>query len=179
MSAVPSPGAATWTSATLEESDWLVRIGADVATEITAAAERFRANPLPTIALRTEDFELDASAAMMDAVRQRLDQGVGFTLLDRLPVEDMTLDEANAVYWLLTSLLGRPVAQKWEGRMIYGVTDLGRPPGNGVRPDVTNAEQSFHLDNSYNVCPPDYVGLLCWRGAKEGGISGQSCASSQ
>ena len=29
------------------------------------------------------------------------------------------------------------------------------------RPDVTRAEQSFHTDNSYNVCPPECVGLLC------------------
>jgi len=40
-----------------------------------------------------------------------------------------------------------------------------------VRPDITNAEQSFHTDNSYNVCPPDYVSLLCLHPAMEGGIS--------
>lgn len=55
--------------------------------------------------------------------------------------------------------------------MVYDVRDLGRPPGNGVRPDVTNAEQSFHTDNSYNLCPPEYVGLLCLHEAKEGGVS--------
>ena len=48
---------------------------------------------------------------------------------------------------------------------------LGRPPGNGVRPDITNAEQSFHTDNSYNLCPPEYVALLCLHPAMEGGIS--------
>src|SRR5262249_15949799 len=68
-------------------------------------------------------------------------------------------------------LLARPVAQSWDGKMIYDVRDLGRPPGNGVRPDITNAEQSFHTDNSYNLCPPDYVALLCLRSALEGGIS--------
>jgi alpha-ketoglutarate-dependent taurine dioxygenase len=55
--------------------------------------------------------------------------------------------------------------------MIYDVRDLGRPPGNGVRPDITNAEQSFHTDNSYNLCPPEYVALLCLHPAMEGGIS--------
>jgi alpha-ketoglutarate-dependent taurine dioxygenase len=38
-------------------------------------------------------------------------------------------------------------------------------------PDITNAEQNFHNDNSYNICPPDYVGLLCLQTAKSGGIS--------
>src|SRR5262249_419338 len=42
---------------------------------------------------------------------------------------------------------------------------------NGVRPDVTNAEQSFHTDNSYNLCPPEDVGLLCLHPAMEGGGS--------
>ena len=49
--------------------------------------------------------------------------------------------------------------------------DLGRPPGNGVRPDVTNAEQNFHTDNSYNHVPPHYVGLLCLSPARRGGVS--------
>lgn len=74
--------------------------------------------------------------------------------------------DITAVYWLLAQLVGRPVGQKWsDGRMIYSVTDLGRLSGNGVRPDVTNEEQSFHTDNSYNISPPDHVGLLCLRSA--------------
>jgi alpha-ketoglutarate-dependent taurine dioxygenase len=76
------------------------------------------------------------------------------------------------VWWLLASLVARPVAQKWDGTSIYDVRDLGRPPGNGVRPDVTNAEQNFHTDNSYNNVPPPYVGLFCLRTAMEGGVSG-------
>ena len=63
------------------------------------------------------------------------------------------------------------MAQKWDGTSIYDVCDLGRPPGNGVRPDVTNAEQNFHTDNSYNLVPPHYVGLMCLRTAMDGGVS--------
>ncbi|MEH6478214.1 MAG: TauD/TfdA family dioxygenase, partial [Sneathiella sp.] len=37
--------------------------------------------------------------------------------------------------------------------------------------DVTNAEQNFHTDNSYNICPPDHVTLLCLHPAQDGGIS--------
>ena len=85
---------------------------------------------------------------------------------------DMTDNEAKSIYWLLSQMLGRPVAQKWcDGRMLYSVTDLGQPSGNGVRPDVTNEEQSFHTDNSYNICPPDIVGLLCLQPSMSGGLS--------
>jgi alpha-ketoglutarate-dependent taurine dioxygenase len=40
-----------------------------------------------------------------------------------------------------------------------------------VRPDITNAGQNLHTDNSYNLCPPDYVALLCRHTAMRGGVS--------
>ena len=55
--------------------------------------------------------------------------------------------------------------------MIYSVTDIGNLSGNGVRPDVTNEDQSFHTDNSYNIPQPDHVGLLCLCPAARGGLS--------
>jgi alpha-ketoglutarate-dependent taurine dioxygenase len=55
--------------------------------------------------------------------------------------------------------------------MIYDVYDSGRKPGHGVRPDITNVEQNFHTDNSYNHCPPDIIALLCLQTAKQGGVS--------
>src|ERR1700720_3074352 len=136
---------------------------------IVAALDR---DPLPLLVLRPEDFALDASRAFMREVKRSLDDGPGFAIVDRLPVERWSQAGARAVWWLLASLVARPVAQKWDGTSIYDVCDLGRPPGNGVRPDVTNAEQNFHTDNSYNNVPPHYVGLMCLRTAMEGGVSG-------
>jgi alpha-ketoglutarate-dependent taurine dioxygenase len=129
-------------------------------------------NPLPVLALRPDDFEMPACRAAMERARSALEEGVGFVLIDRLPVAEIGRDAATAVYWLLCSMISRPVAQKWDGRMVYDVRDTGKKPGNGVRPDVTNVDQNFHTDNSYNLCPPDYVALLCLQTAKEGGISG-------
>ena len=136
---------------------------------IVAALDR---DPLPLLVLRPEDFMLDASRAFMREVKNSLNDGPGFAIVDSLPVERWSQAGARAVWWLLASLVARPVAQKWDGTSIYDVRDLGRPPGNGVRPDVTNAEQNFHTDNSYNHVPPHYVGLMCLRTAMEGGVSG-------
>ncbi|MDC0159009.1 hypothetical protein OAI47_04605 [Rhodospirillaceae bacterium] len=56
----------------------------------------------------------------------------------------MSESELAAIYWLLAQLVGRPVAQKWsDGRMIYSVTDLSSPSGNGVRPDFTNEKKAL------------------------------------
>ena len=48
------------------------------------------------------------------------------------------------------------------------VTDLGK---RSMRAVDTTDDMNYHTDNSYNVCPPDYVGLLCLQKAREGGVS--------
>src|SRR5262245_14801630 len=163
-------GARAWPRAALPPDAGRVALGDEALAEIDAAVALMRANPLPAVALSPRDFALPALRRTMAEAKRALDGGPGFALIDRLPLERLARDEAMRVHWLLGSLLARPVAQKWDGTMIYDVRDLGRPPGNGVRPDVTNAEQNFHTDNSYNLCPPEYVALLCLHPAMEGGV---------
>jgi hypothetical protein len=167
----PAAGLA-WAGPDLPPDAGLLPIGPAAAEELEAAAALLADNPLPVTALDPRDFALDACRALMEDARRRLEDGPGFAVLDRLPVERLGRDVATRLYWLLARLLARPVAQKWDGTMVYDVRDTGRPPGNGVRPDVTNAEQNFHVDNSYNLCPPEVVGLLCLQTAMEGGVSG-------
>jgi alpha-ketoglutarate-dependent taurine dioxygenase len=161
-----------WRGDTLLANAGRIALPAGVLDELEAVAASLDRDPLPLLLLRPDDFELDAARAFMREVKAEIDDGVGFAIIDRLPVERWSGTSARAIWWLLASLVARPVAQKWDGTSIYDVTDLGRPPGNGVRPDVTNYEQNFHTDNSYNLVPPHYVGLLCLRTAKEGGVSG-------
>jgi len=96
-----------------------------------------------------------------------------FAIVDRLPMAEVDTGEATAIYWILSSMISRPVAQKLDGTLIYDVLDTGQQalPGSGVRPDKTNIEIRFHNDNAYNATPPDYVGLLCLRQAQSGGHS--------
>ena len=166
----PSP--LTWTTADLPAEAGLLRIDDAALAEILALGKELRENPLPTLALRPEPFELPACRALMRIAGVLLDEGPGFVILDRMPLGRLGREVSVQAYWLLCCLIARPVAQKWDGTMIYDVTDKGRPPGNGVRPDVTNAAQNFHCDNSYNLCPPDYVALFCLRTAMEGGVNG-------
>jgi len=161
-----------WRGDTLPADAGKVRLPAGVLRELEAVAASLDRDPLPLLVLRPEDFSLDEARAFMREVKTQIDEDLGFAIVDRLPVERWSLAATRAIWWLLASLVARPVAQKWDGTSIYDVTDLGRPPGNGVRPDVTNYEQNFHTDNSYNNEPPHYVGLLCVRTAMEGGVSG-------
>ena len=166
------PARLLWRGESLAPSTGLIAIPAEVLEELDRIVARLDRDPIPLLLLRPEDFALDASRAFMAEVKRSLDAGPGFAIVDRLPVGRWSESGSRAVWWLLAALVARPVAQKWDGTSIYDVRDLGKPPGNGVRPDVTNAEQNFHTDNSYNLQPPHYVGLLCVRTAREGGISG-------
>jgi alpha-ketoglutarate-dependent taurine dioxygenase len=107
----------------------------------------------------------------MARVKAILQDGIGVALVDRLPLDQLTREQAIAAHWVLGQLIATPVAQKWDGTMIYDVTDTGRQQGYGVRGSWTSVELSFHTDNSFGVAPPDYVGLLCLMPAREGGIS--------
>ena len=91
---------------------------------------------------------------MISKSRHWLDEGPEFVLIDWFLLDRWKHDDAKAAYWLLCSMIERPVAQKWDGTMIYDVRDIGKKSGNGVRPDITNVKQSFYADNSYNRCPP-------------------------
>jgi len=161
-----------WRGDTLPADAGKIVLPAGVLRELEAVATSLDRDPLPLLVLRPEDFPLDQSRAFMREVKAQIDDDLGFAIVDRLPVDRWSLASSRAIWWLLASLVARPVAQKWDGTSIYDVTDLGKPPGNGVRPDVTNYEQNFHTDNSYNNEPPHYVGLLCVRPAMEGGVSG-------
>jgi len=169
----PLSGPRAWQAADLQESDWRHPIDAACRVEIAAIVSRLRSGPIATKSLRPDAFDMDHCRALMARVKHGLESGCGFALIDRLPMAEMTKDEATAVYWLLSSLICRPVAQKLDGTLVYDVHDTGKKalPGSGVRPDKTNIDLTFHNDNSYNDPMPDFVGLLCLRPAKRGGVS--------
>jgi len=86
-----------------------------------------------------------------------------------LPIDDYEIDEIVACFWVLGQLVDRPVAQKWDGTMIYDVIDTGEEFRYGVRGSYTNVELPFHNDNAFGTSVPHYVGLLCRNSAMKGG----------
>src|SRR5580704_14297941 len=166
-------GASAWRRGDICTEDYRVVLDGPCLDEIRRVADEIRNHPLPTILRTPADFDMTNCHAAMAEVRRILKQGVRFAVVDRLPVEELTKDEAETIYWLLSSMVARPVAQKLDGTMIYDVHDTGLEalPGSGIRPDKTNIEIRFHIDNAYNTTPPEIVGLLCLKTAKSGGTS--------
>ena len=166
-------GPSAWRRDDLSTEDYRIALSGAALDEIRRAADELREFPLPAILRRPEEFSLPHCRAAMGEVRRILDRGVRFAIVDRLPLDEIGADAATALYWLLASMVARPVAQSLDGKLIYDVRDTGRAalPGSGVRPDQTNIELKFHTDNSYNRTPPEVVVLLCLKPAQEGGHS--------
>src|SRR5271155_2758197 len=166
-------GPSAWRSSDIRSEDYRVVLSAACLDEIRHLADEIRAHPLPAILRPPDESDLPHCRAAMAQVKHILAAGVRFAVLDRLPLDELSTGEATAIYWLLSSMVARPVAQKLDGTMIYDVHDTGQQalPGSGIRPDKTNIEIRFHVDNAYNATPPEIVGLLCLRTAKSGGVS--------
>jgi alpha-ketoglutarate-dependent taurine dioxygenase len=169
----PITDARAWVGRDLTPADWTITLPAEALAELRQVLKNLRHSPLETLLLDPRDFALDACRATMEKLRTQLTSGIMFAVLDRLPVEEMSHSEATQLYWLLASLVARPVAQKLNGQMFFDVRDTGAKlkPGSGIRPTVTNVDLTYHNDNSYNDTPPDVVTLLCIHHAMQGGVS--------
>ena len=139
--------------------------------EIERLTGFFSDNPLPLLQRKLDELELPACRALMSRMKSILDDGLGFAVLDRLPMDRYPIDRLLEVYWVLGQYIGRPVAQKWNGQMIYDVSDTGADYAYGTRGSYTSVELNFHTDNAFARMVPDYVGLFCRHPAKSGGVS--------
>src|SRR6266852_693023 len=160
-----------WYRHSLAPSDWLVPLPEAAVAELEEVVHRLKRDPLPTLLLSPTHFSLTHCRDVMAYVGRQLREGIGLAVIDKLPVERFSVEENQALGWLLGSLLGRLVAQKWDGTMLYDVRDTGRALTYGVRRSVTNLDLQFHTDAPWLAEPPELVGLLCLHPALEGGVS--------
>ena len=175
----PTTAADAWLGGDVDPRSCVIRLDDDSLDEIRALADRIRSAPLPTLLRSPDHHPLDAVRAVYARAKAVLDHGIGIAVIDRLPLDEIGDDAtAKALYWTIGSILARPVAQKWDGTMLYDVTDTGRTFGYGVRGSWTNVELVFHVDNAFGAVLPRYVGLMCIRPAKEGGTSRFLCVRS-
>jgi hypothetical protein len=119
---------------------------------------------LPKLAALT----LPTLAARLRALRHAIEYGRGFVLLRGIPVRDYSDDEAGLIFRGIGCHIGEAVTQNAKGDLLGHVRDQGYADYRGrddVRGYQTRARLEFHTD------VVDIVGLMCLRGAKEGGES--------
>ncbi len=150
---------------------WFYPLSPRFLAGLDQTVRRLREQPRPATEVRLTDSPCSDLAAELEPVRTALEAGRGFAILRGLKPRRYSWEEMQAGYWLVGQLLGRPVEQNVQGVLLYDVRDTGRDVRSGARFSVTNAESSFHTDNSFGSAVVDYVGLLCLRTAKSGGLS--------
>ena len=165
------PDRMRWLASDLIIEDWFVAIDDEATEELTRLGKFIEDNPQQLQQRKLKDTDLPHCRSLMNTMKNKLDHGVGFAVLDRLDVDAFELNTLVEIYWLLGQMIGPPVAQKWNGQMIYDVRDTGQQYSYGVRGSHTNVELLFHTDNAFARMVPDYVGLFCRHPAKAGGIS--------
>lgn len=139
---------------------------AELRAVIAAAPAEQPITELRLSAKQLADWSEAAAPALAD-----LEEGRGFVIIDGLPIAELSQQDAVALYWLYGQLLGEPFAQNVQGTLLYDVRDTGQDVASGARFSVTSYESSFHTDNSFGDSILDYVGLLCLKTAKSGGVS--------
>tara|TARA_B100000989_G_C19526798_1_gene467340 strand:+ start:865 stop:1866 length:1002 start_codon:yes stop_codon:yes gene_type:complete len=168
---IPSTNGMGWLASELKQENWTVALNSSAIREIASMVVQTRRNPLPTLLLKPEQFEIPELKSAYEKAKAICDHGAGFAVIDKLPIDDFEIEDMVNVYWTLGHFMGLNVAQKWDGTMIYNVTNTGKKYGYGVRGSATNVELVFHTDNAFGISVPDYVGLMCKYPAKKGGLS--------
>ena len=165
-------GPKAWKAATLGgPAAWTVRLSAPCLSLLDRVVQARQGDAPPVTGLRLSEADRAACAKELQPAVRILEEGCGFVILDRLPLERYSAHEAQALYWLIGQALGRPMEQNVQGTLLYDVCDTGQDVASGARFSVTNAESTFHTDDSFGPVPADYVGLLCLQTAKSGGLN--------
>ena len=159
-----------WTRQTVgEEPFWTAQLPPgwlDTAGQMTAGLENNPGQPITTLPIPSLD-----ACGDWQSLRATLDQGRGFVVLDRIPVDQCSPSRTQALFRLLGHMFGHPMTQDVAGTLLFDVKDKGYDVTRGARFSGTTAESSFHTDNAFGQVVPDLVALLCLRPAAKGGES--------
>jgi hypothetical protein len=165
-------GPRAWRADTIDQREgWYQLLSRSFREALAATVEELRRPPRPLTELRAADTPCAAFRDELGPARDALECGRGFVILRGLPDGPYSTEELKCMYWLIGQLLGQPFAQNVQGTLLYDVADYGQDVRQGARFSVTNAESSFHTDNSFGAEVCDYVGLLCAQPAQTGGLS--------
>jgi alpha-ketoglutarate-dependent taurine dioxygenase len=152
-------------------SAWYFQLPAGCLTALDETIRKLRQHPRAPTTVRAAETPCANCAADLAPALEALEHGRGFVILHGLSPDAYSPTELQTIYWLVGQLLGQPMVQNIQGTLLYDVRDTGQDVRYGARFSVTNAESTFHTDNSFGVEVLDYVGLLCLQTARAGGLS--------
>jgi hypothetical protein len=163
--AVPINHPGAWKAADFSSpADYTIALNATQLRDIERAMRQIKAAGLGLDDLRRENFDVPSLRPVIEEIRHEIEDGRGFVVLRRPPVEDYSKDEIGMIFWGLGTYLGHGLSQSVLGDRLGHVKDFSRedPLARAYR---NKQELSPHTDSG------DLVGLACLRSAKSGGVS--------
>ena len=161
-----------WTADSIgQDQPWCLHLDQKCWDLIDPVVQAWRQDLLPVTEVRLSETQRQAGAEVLADVINMLEKGHGFVVLDKIPLDRYSHEEAKLAYWLIGQCIGQPFEQNVKGTSLYDVRDAGGDLSKGSRFSVTNERTSFHTDGSFNQVIADHVGLLCLFTAKSGGES--------
>ncbi len=161
-----------WRASSIDDATaWSYPLSEDCLSSFECIIRDAQRQSRPITEIIRPSASLNGCSEYLQPVSNALNFGRGFAIVERVPVERYAIEEGLSMYWLIGQCLGIPMEQNIEGTLLYNVRDTGQNVAQGARFSVTNAESSFHNDNSFGELLPNLVGLLCLHTAKSGGQS--------
>ena len=160
-------GPANWTAETMQDtSEWIIQLSDQQLSALDHALRSARQAGMTIDRLTKDTFPLHGFDALIDEVRERLENGRGVVVLRGLPALDYNKDELRLMYWGLGLYLGTGVSQSSKGDLLGDVMDFGQDPKSSTgRGYMSRLKLGFHTDTA------DVVALMVLRVARSGGLS--------
>ena len=148
------------------QGQWIITLKDEQVTELEMAADAIISQGIPIPSINKHNFYLPILEQILKQLSGQLIDGIGFSLIRRIPVERYSIEKAATMFFGLGTHLGNARMQNASGHVLGHVRDISlRSDDPEVRIYQTNERQSFHTDSS------DIVGLLCLKKARTGGES--------
>jgi hypothetical protein len=156
----------TWLAADFTTADRYRRpLNRDMIAEVESAARTLLESGGDVHSVGFRKAQLPATATLLQAAYEDVENGAGFTVLSNLPVERWGIELSRAALCLIGSNFGEISLQNREGEYVLDVMDKSTPVSSQSRGYHSNDKLEFHNDGTHTVA------LMCIETAKAGGES--------
>lgn len=164
----PVEGPSVWRGDVLRhQTDWIYELSSAERSALEVLGQRFVDDDPDLRTVTAADYPLGAAAGVAEETARQMDDGRGFILLRGLRSPEYGDAMSGAIFFILGLHLGTPMEQNQYGNLIDHVvaTSDKTMDDPDALPSRVRDRLDFHSDSS------DIVGLICLRGAREGGES--------
>ncbi|WP_159915058.1 TauD/TfdA family dioxygenase [Pantoea sp. 18069] len=177
----PIHGRSAWTGNELmNDPGWRWTLSPSEVHSLVGAAKALAGRSAPVSGFAASDFPITGLEALVSWLGDTLERGTGLARIAGLPVETLSQDDAQRIFWGLCVHLGTPVYQTWQGEIVRRVEDLTggqqfeyqQPGAGGAAPiksartiSASSGSLRFHTDKT------DLLALMCVTNGIAGGES--------